>query len=327
MVVGEQARPLVLAVLGPTAVGKSELALQLCERFGGELLSVDSMQVYRGLDAGTSKPDSSERRRAVHHGIDLATPGEDFSLGDFVRYAEQAIASIRERRRLPVLVGGTGLYLRGLLRGIVDAPRRNEAIRTRLAETARRHDETYLHRILRRVDPEAARRLGARDRQRVVRALEVFFTTHRGLSEWIRESPFGADRYDVIKIGLNMDRDALYRRIDARVDRFFAAGLMEEVRGLLAGGCPPDANALKALGYRECGACLAGEQSMEDAIEMTRRNTRRYAKRQLTWFRAEQDVSWFLLNPDDEDRFRAPLEHAERQLEARGYRWTERVDR
>jgi len=326
-VAGEQARPLSLAVLGPTAVGKSEFALRVCERFGGELLSVDSMQVYRGLDAGTSKPDREERQRAVHHGIDLALPGEDFSLGDFVRYAERTIASIRERGRLPVLVGGTGLYLRGLLRGIVDAPRRDEAIRARLSETARRHDETYLHRILQRVDPEAARRLGVRDRQRVVRALEVFFTTRRGLSEWIRESPFGADRYNAVKIGLNMDREALYRRIDDRVDRFFAAGLIEELRGLLADGCPPAANALKALGYRECRAYLAGEQSMENAIAMTRRNTRRYAKRQLTWFRAEQDVSWFLLNPDDEDRFRAPLEHAERQLEARGYRWTELADR
>ena len=125
----EQARPLVLAVVGPTAVGKSEFALRACERFRGELLSVDSMQVYRGLDAGTSKPDETERQRAVHHGIDLAQPGDDFSLGDFVRYAERTIASIRQRKRLPVLVGGTGLYLRGLLRGIVDAPRRDEAIR------------------------------------------------------------------------------------------------------------------------------------------------------------------------------------------------------
>jgi tRNA dimethylallyltransferase len=276
--------------------------------------------VYRGLDAGTSKPDETERRRAVHHGIDLAQPGDDFSLGDFVRYAEHTIASIRQRKRLPVLVGGTGLYLRGLLRGIVDAPRRDEAIRARLAESARRHGDPHLHRILQRVDAEAARRLGPRDRQRVVRALEVFFATRRGLSDWIRESPFGPDRYDVVKIGLNMDRDALYRRIDARIDRFFAGGLVEEVQGLLDGGCPPAANALKALGYRECLTYLAGEQSLADAIALTRRNTRRYAKRQLTWFRAEPDVSWFSLSSEGGDRFRAPLEHAERQLGARGYR-------
>jgi tRNA dimethylallyltransferase len=244
-----------------------------------------------------------------------------------VRYAERTIDAIRERGRLPVLVGGTGLYLRGLLRGIVDAPRRDEAIRARLAESARRHGDAYLHRILQRVDAEAARRLGARDRQRVVRALEVFFSTRRGLSEWIHESPFGTERYDAIKIGLDMDRDQLYRRIDARVDPVFAAGLIEEVRGLIQGGCPPAANALKALGYRECLAYLAGERPKEKAIELTRRNTRRYAKRQLTWFRAEPGVSWFHLNPDGDDRFRAPLEHAERQLEARGYRWAKIADR
>ena len=323
----DQARPLILAVVGPTAVGKSEFALRVCERFRGELLSVDSMQVYRGLDAGTSKPDTAEQRRAIHHGIDLAQPGEDFSLGDFVRYAEQTIASIREGGRLPVLVGGTGLYLRGLLRGIVDAPRRDKVIRARLGDSARRHGDPYLHRMLQRVDAEAARRLGPRDRQRVVRALEVFFATRRGLTDWIRESPFGSDRYDAVKIGLNMDRDALYRRIDARVDRFFAGGLIEEVRGLFASGCPPAANALKALGYRECLAYLAGERTLEEAIALTRRNTRRYAKRQLTWFRAEPQVAWFHLEPDGPDTFRAPLEHAERQLAARGYRWTETADR
>ena len=324
---GTQERPLVLAVVGPTAVGKSEFALRLCERFRGELLSVDSMQVYRGLDAGTGKPDRSERRRAVHHGIDLALPGEDFSLGDFVRYAERTIAAIRQRRQLPVLVGGTGLYFRGLLRGIVDAPRRDAAIRKRLDESARRHGGEHLHRMLQRVDAEAARRLGPRDRPRLVRALEVFFTTHRGLSEWIRESPFGPDRYDAIKIGLNMDREVLYRRIDARVERFFAGGLIEEVRGMLAGGSPSSANAFKALGYRECLGYLAGESPLDETVALTKRNTRRYAKRQLTWFRSEQEVVWFHLDPDDEDRLRAPLQYAERQLVARGYQWTKMADR
>lgn len=324
---GTQERPLVLAVVGPTAVGKSEFALRLCARFRGELLSVDSMQVYRGLDAGTSKPDRIERRRAVHHGIDLALPGEDFSLGDFVRYAERTIAAIRQRRQLPVLVGGTGLYFRGLLRGIVDAPRRDAAIRKRLDESARRQGSEHLHRMLQRVDAEAARRLGPRDRQRLVRALEVFFATRRGLSEWIRESPFGPDRYDAIKIGLNMDREVLYRRIDARVERFFAGGLIEEVRGMLAGGSPSSANAFKALGYRECLGYLAGESPLDETVALTKRNTRRYAKRQLTWFRSEQEVVWFHLDPDDEDRFRAPLQYAERQLVARGYQWTRMADR
>jgi tRNA dimethylallyltransferase len=283
--------------------------------------------VYHGLDAGTSKPDAADRQRAVHHGIDLAQPGEDFSLGDFVRAADRTIAAIGGRGRLPVLVGGTGLYLRGLLKGIVDAPRRDEAIRARLGASAARHGERHLHRMLERVDPEAARRLRPRDRQRIVRALEVFFATRRGLSEWIRETPFGPDRYDAIKIGLNMERRALYRRIDARVDGFFANGLIEEVRGLLSGGCPPAANAFKALGYRESMAHLNGDLARDEAIALTRRNTRRYAKRQLTWFRREPEVAWFELSPDRADPFRAALEHAGRQLQARGYRWTEMADR
>jgi tRNA dimethylallyltransferase len=317
----------VLVVVGPTAVGKSEFALRACERFQGELLSVDSMQVYRGLDAGTGKPDAAERRRAAHHGIDLAPPGDDFSLGDFVRYAERTIAAIGGRERLPVLVGGTGLYLRGLLRGIVDAPRRDATLRARLARSAERRGEGHLHRLLRRVDPEAAARLATRDRQRVVRALEVYFASRRGLSDWIRGAPFGPDRYDAVKIGLDMDREALYRRIDTRVERFFRNGLVEEVRRLLAEGCPRGANALKALGYRESLACLAGERTPAEAIALTRRNTRRYAKRQLTWFRAEPGVAWFRLAPDGEERYAAPLRHAERELAQRGYRWREMAGR
>ena len=321
------ARRPILVVLGPTAVGKSEFALLACERFDGELVSVDSMQVYRGLDAGTSKPNESERRRIPHHGIDLANPGDDFSMGDFVRAAEESIAAIRERRRLPVLVGGTGLYLRGLLKGIVDAPRRDEAIRARLRESAERRGGSHLYRMLGRVDPAAARRLGARDRQRVVRALEVFFASRRGLSEWIRESPFGPDRYDAVKIGLHMDREVLYRRIDERVGRFFAAGLERELRSLIASGVPPAANTFKALGYRETLGCITGERTLEESIALTRRNTRRYAKRQLTWFRREPQVTWFDVNPDNPDRFSSPLTHAGEQLLAPGYRWKETVDR
>ena len=211
--------PPLLVVVGPTAVGKSEFAVLACERFGGEIVGVDSMQVYRGLDRGTAKPGVEMRRRAPHHGIDLAEPGEDFSLGDFVRHAESAIASIRKRRRLPVLVGGTGLYLRGLLKGIVDAPRRDEAMRARLSALAERRGVAALHRLLARVDRGAAARLGPRDRQRLVRALEVYFTARRGISDLIRDSPFGRDRFASVKIGLDMDRDTLYRIIDARVER------------------------------------------------------------------------------------------------------------
>jgi len=304
----------LLVVVGPTAVGKSELALLACGRFDGEIVSVDSMQVYRGLDRGTAKPGPGQLRRAPHHGIDLGEPGQDFSLGDFVRHAETAIATIRGRGRLPVLVGGTGLYLRGLLKGIVDLPRRDETLRSRLRAISDRRGPEALHRLLARVDPAGAMRLPPRDRQRLVRALEVYYAARRGLGDLIGEAPFGPDRYATVKIGLSMTREALYRIIDARVEGFFAAGLLDEVRGLLAAGCPGAANAFKALGYRESLRHLQGELSLAEAIELTKRNTRRYAKRQWTWFRREEGVAWFDLDPSDPDRLEKPLAHAARAL-------------
>ena len=309
-----EAGPVLLVVVGPTAVGKSDFALRVCERFGGEILSVDSMQVYRGLDRGTAKPDAATRRRVPHHGIDLADPGHDFSLGEFVRAAETAIAGIAGRGRLPVLVGGTGLYLRGLLKGIIDAPPRDESLRARMAQRARAHGPAYLHRLLQRVDAEAARRLPSNDRQKLVRALEVRFLARRGLSDIIRETPFGPDRYRSVKVGLSMNRQALYRRIDERVMSIFAAGLLDEIRRLRASGVPDGANALKALGYREALRHLRGEITLPQAIELAQRNTRRYAKRQWTWFRKETEIAWFELDPSREDRFREPMEHAARRL-------------
>lgn len=308
----------VLVVVGPTGVGKSEFVLLACDRLNGELVSVDSMQVYRGLDLGTAKPDAPTRARVRHHGIDLAPPGSDFSMGDFVRFSERVIEDIWKRGRLPILVGGTGLYLRGLLKGIVDAPRRDEAIRRRLRSREQERGPGYLHRMLLRVDPEAGRRLPVRDRQRIVRALEVYFKSRRGLSERIREAPFGSDRYRSVKIGLSMNREVLYRMTDARVVRFFEAGLVDEVRGLLAAGLAPESNALKALGYREVLSHLRGEISLEEAISSTQRNTRRYAKRQWTWFRREEGVTWFNIDPSRVDRFAGPLNFAAREL-GRGF--------
>jgi len=305
---------LLLVVVGPTAVGKSDFALHACDRFGGEILSVDSMQVYRGLDRGTAKPDAATRLRVPHHGIDLADPGHDFSLGDFVRSAETAIADIAGRGALPVLVGGTGLYLRGLLKGIIDAPPRDEAMRTRLAARAVARGPEHLHRLLRRVDPGAAGRLLPNDRQKVMRALEVRFLARRGISEIIRDTPFGPDRYRSVKVGLSMNRQALYRSIDDRVLRFFESGLLEEIRRLRLAGVPDGANALKALGYREALQHLRGAITLAQAIELAQRNTRRYAKRQWTWFRKEADVAWFELDPSREDRFREPMEYAARCL-------------
>jgi tRNA dimethylallyltransferase len=239
-------------------------------------------------------------------------------MGDFVRSAQSAIAGIVARGRLPVLVGGTGLYLRALLRGVADAPRRLPRLRERLGALADRRGAPWLHRMLRRVDPGSAARLPANDRQRIVRALEVRFQAGRTLTDLLAERPFGEERYDAVKIGLGMERGRLHRRIDERVDRFFAAGLVEEIRALLAAGSPPAANAFKALGYREAAAHLRGERTLEETVRLTQRNTRRYAKRQWTWFRREPGVAWFDIDPDAPGPFAAALAHAGRELGARG---------
>lgn len=307
----------ILLVVGPTAVGKSEFALLLAGRVDGEIVSADSMQVYRGLDAATAKPDPEARARVPHHLLDLVEPGSDFSMGDFVRHGEEAIRGIAARGRAPIVVGGTGLYVRALLRGMAEAPRRVPRLRARLHALALRRGLAFTHRMLRRVDPETAARLPERDRQRILRALEVRFASGRALSSMLREQPFGEERYDAIKIGLTMERERLEGRIEARVDAFFARGLVDEVRGLLHAGCPADANAWKALGYREARAFVEGALTLAEARRRTAQETRRYAKRQRTWFRKESGIAWFTLDPDLPDRFQAPLGHAIREWNRR----------
>ncbi|HYV19177.1 MAG TPA: tRNA (adenosine(37)-N6)-dimethylallyltransferase MiaA [Verrucomicrobiae bacterium] len=308
------ASPPILVIVGPTAVGKSACAMEAASRFGGEILSVDSMQVYRGLDAATSKPSQEDRRRVPHHGLDLAEPGDDFSMGDFVRAAEAAVEDVAARVRLPILVGGTGLYLRAFLRGMAEAPHRVPSLRARLNRIAVRRGAPYLHRMLQRLDPRSAARLPERDRQRLVRALEVRFTARRALSDLIEAEPFGADRFPAVKLGLTMERRRLYERIDARADGFFARGLLEETRGLLARGVRRDANAFKAIGSREALAHLDGTMTLDEARAETRLRTRRYAKRQWTWFRNEPGVTWFEIDPDAAAPFAAPLDFAAAEL-------------
>jgi len=306
--------PPILVIVGPTAVGKSACAMEAAVRFGGEILSVDSMQVYRGLDAATSKPSQEDRRRVRHHGLDLAEPGDDFSMGDFVRAADASVGEMAERGRLPILVGGTGLYLRAFLRGMAEAPPRAPGLRARLNRLAAGRGVPYLHRMLARLDPASAARLQAGDRQRLVRALEVRFAARRPLSDLLEEQPFGPDRHPAVKIGLTTERRNLYARIDARADSFFAKGLLDEARALAASGIPRTANAFKAIGYREALRHLEGDLTLDEARAETRRRTRRYAKRQWTWFRKEPGVAWFDIDPEAGAPFAAPLAHAASEL-------------
>jgi tRNA dimethylallyltransferase len=277
--------PLTL-LLGPTAVGKTEVALELAALLGAEILSVDSRQVFRGMDVGTAKPTPAQLRRVPHHLIDLIPPGESLSAGAFRRHFDAAEAGLRARGVAPLAVGGSGLYLRAVTHGLFEGPPAREDLRARWEERA----SEDLHRELGEVDAETAARLSPRDRQRIVRALEVFHTEGRPLSQLHRERP-GHTR-PVILLGLTRPREELYQRIDRRVLEMVAAGLEAEARRLWELRLPPGAAAVKTVGYREWFPGFEGAGSAAQAVADIQRHTRQYAKRQLTWFRAQPDIHW-----------------------------------
>jgi tRNA dimethylallyltransferase len=281
--------------LGPTGTGKSELALELALRLDGEIVNCDALQVYRGFDAATAKPSLEDRRRVSHHVVDCVGPDRDFNLAEFERLATGALSEIARRGRVPIVAGGTGMYLRGLLRGIVGSPGRDARLRSRIRAIGARRGAAAVHRWLRRLDADSAARIPPGDVQRLARAVEFALLDGGKWSERLRRQGTwqgGEERYRALKIGLTLDRRLLCQRLDARVDRFFDSGLVAEVRRLLGEGVPPTANAFKAIGYREVLAALTEGRDAEGVREEVKRNTRRFAKRQMTWFRREADVVW-----------------------------------
>lgn len=295
-------RPPIGAIVGPTAVGKSEIALEVAAKLKAEIISVDSTQVYRGLDIGTAKllPHQRISKTGIfipHHLIDIVDPDEPFSVADYQKLARKTIEDIHTRGRLPLLVGGTGLYFQAVIDPYIFLPgARDSFLRARLKEEAKEKGLSYLYRLLQEVDKEAAQRIHPHDQRRIIRALEFYKLTGQPLSTtWKRgkqESP-----YRLALAGLSMDRDLLYERINRRVDQMLEAGLVEEVRGLLLKGYRPDLPALQALGYKEIIAYLQGKITLEEAIYLLKRNTRRYAKRQLTWFRRDPRIKWWEVEP------------------------------
>lgn len=282
----------LLAIVGPTAVGKTRAAVAVARLLGGEIVSCDSMQVYRGMDIGTAKPTSAEMAGVPHHLLDVADPDHEFSVAEYQSLAAAAIQDIQRRGRLPLLVGGTGLYLRAVLHDYyLSGPGPDPAVRRRLRRLAAEGGEDALHRQLAAVDPDAAARIHPHDVKRVIRALEVYEQSGRTLTEFRRLTP-DRPRYDQLLVGLQLDRTGLYQRINERVDEMMAAGLLAEVRGLLAGGCHPGLYALQSLGYRQLIQHLQGSLTLEDTVTLIKRDTRRFAKRQLSWFRREQDLHW-----------------------------------
>ena len=284
--------PPLVVILGPTGVGKSRAALGLASRFRGEIVSADSMQVYRGFDIGTAKPTAEERKAVPHHLLDVAGPADQFTAADFIGGALAALEAIRGREGLPLVVGGTGLYIKALLEGLFPGPGRDPEVRGRLEAEADRDGLEALHARLEKVDPGYAIKVRARDRVRVIRALEVYETTGSPISEHFRRTESFVKGYRQVRVGLELDRPALVRRIEERVDRMFAGGLVEEVRTLLAKGIPEDAPAFRGLGYRQVLKLLRGELGPEEAREEVKVETRRYAKRQMTWFRGMAGIAW-----------------------------------
>ena len=286
------AAPLV-AIVGPTASGKSALALRLARERSGEIVSCDSLQVYRGLDVGSAKATSEERAEVEHHLLDVADPGEGFSAADYARLARAALDGVRARGRLPIVAGGTGLYLRALVLGLFEGPPRDEPLRRRLEALADRFGDPRLHRLLGHVDPVAAERIRPRDRVRVVRALEVYRATGRPISDQQRLGAEPLRGYRTLLIGLDPGRAALRAAIEARTRQMLEGGLIDEVRGLLSRGTDPLARPLQAIGYRQALSVMRDEMTVREAEGAIVAATLRFAKRQMTWFRHQADVRWF----------------------------------
>jgi len=287
-----QIRPLVCLV-GPTAVGKTGVAILLAEAIGGEIINADSRQMYRHMDIGTAKASAEERRRVPHHLLDVVDPTEPFSAGEFARLADAAITDIRARGRVPIVVGGTGLYVRALLDGIWEAPESDLALRRALEAVRHRRGPEFMHRMLARLDPASADVLHPNDRQKVTRALEITLQCGRPAAR-LKSGHNFPGRHQALRIGLTRPRAELYRLIDQRVDEMISAGWVDEIRKMLDKGIRPGDPGMNAVGYRELAGVLMGEDraSLPTAVAAIKQATRNYAKRQFTWFRKDDRIAW-----------------------------------
>jgi tRNA dimethylallyltransferase len=283
--------PLLLVILGPTASGKTALSLALAEKFQGEIVNCDSVAMVREFEIGTAKPSAAERARAPHHLFDVVDPTDFITAGEYARRARGVLQEIKDRDHLPIVVGGTGLYLRALLDGLFAGPQRSEELRERLRERAGSRGSAHLHRVLRRLDPAAAEKIHANDTPKLIRAIEVSLTARRPMTEQWKQGRDALQGFRILRLGLNPDRELLYTRINQRAARMFEKGLVEETRRLLEtyGG---SARALTSLGYKQAVQLLQGELTREGAIAAAQQAHRNYAKRQITWFRREPEVRW-----------------------------------
>jgi tRNA dimethylallyltransferase len=302
--------PLLVVVLGPTGTGKTALSLALAERFGGEIVNCDSVAMYREFEIGTAKPSAAERARAPHHLLDFVEPTSYLTAGEYARQARNVLEQIKSRGKLAIVAGGTGLYLRALLEGLFPGPQRAEELRERLRQRAAERGPGYLHRLLRRLDPSAAAKIHAKDTPKLIRAIEVCLAMQQKLTEIWKQGRDPLRGFRILRLGLTPDRDALYRRINERARRMFDSGLVEETRALMA-RYGEAARPLASLGYKQAVRLLRGEIDLEAAIISAQQAHRNYAKRQMTWFRREPDVVWFVGFGDDPEIQRSALVRVE----------------
>lgn len=290
--------PLLVVLVGPTASGKTTLSLALAERFGGEIVNCDSVAVYREFAIGTAKPTADERARAPHHLFDILSPSELMTAGEYARRAREVLAAIKARARLPIIVGGTGLYLRALIDGLAEGPHRSDELRDRLRATHQRHGPSWLQRVLQRLDPAAAARIHANDLPKLIRAIEVCLMARRTMTEIWQEGREPLRGFRLLRLGLDPERNALYTRINQRAVQMFESGLVEETRALLARH-GRQVRPITATGYKQVLQMLEGEISPKLALWAAQQAHRNYAKRQMTWFRREPEIHWLKGFGDD----------------------------
>jgi tRNA dimethylallyltransferase len=310
VVSGQSAVPLVV-VLGPTASGKTALSLALADRFKGEIVNCDSVAMYREFDLGTAKPTASERDRTPHHLIDCVAPTSHITAGEYARQARQALEEIKARGNLPIVAGGTGLYLRALLEGLFPGPQRSEELRERLRDLNARRGPNYLHRILCRLDQIAAGKIHANDTPKLVRAIEVCLASKNKMTKLWQQSHDPLQGFRILRLGLDPGREALYERINLRAKKMFDAGLIEETQNLLEKYGDAAIGPLSSLGYRQAGQFLRGELSLEQSIQAAQQAHRNYAKRQMTWFRREPEVCWLRGFGDEEQTQKEAVERVQ----------------
>lgn len=305
--------PLLVVILGPTASGKTALSLGFAERFHGEIVNGDSVAMYREFDIGTAKPTAAERSRAPHHLFDCVDPAEYMTAGEYTRQARQVLAEVTLRHHLPIVVGGTGLYLRALLEGLFPGPQRSEELRARLRERVANRRPDHLHRILRRLDSAAAERVHANDTPKLIRAIEVCLASRQKMSELWQQGRGALRGFRILRLGLDPDRAALYDRINERAILMFETGLLEETESLLQ-KYGAEARPLASLGYKQAVQFIRGELTREQALQAAQQAHRNYAKRQMTWFRREPDVAWLKGFGDDAEIQREAVERVAARL-------------